>query len=53
MRLEQIMETSVDSVASDEPAQHAWERMRFRRIHHLVVVRGSRVVGVLSDRDLG
>ena len=27
--------------------------MRFNRIHHLVVVEGARVIGVLSDRDAG
>jgi CBS domain-containing protein len=27
--------------------------MRFNRIHHLVVTKGRRVVGVLSDRDAG
>ena len=31
----------------------AWELMHRRRIHHLVVMLGSEVVGVVSDRDAG
>jgi acetoin utilization protein AcuB len=27
--------------------------MRTKRIHHLVVTKGSRIVGILSDRDAG
>lgn len=53
MRLQQIMETSVDTVAPNEPAQQAWDRMRLTRTHHLVVTQGNAVVGVLSERDLG
>jgi acetoin utilization protein AcuB len=53
MRLADLMETSVATVTPELPAEHAWQRMRQRRIHHLVVVDGSRVIGLLSDRDLG
>ena len=53
MRLQEIMETVVDTVGPDEAAQQAWERMRQRRIHHLVVTRGTDILGVVSERDLG
>jgi len=53
MRLEQIMVTPVVSIDSRAQARAAWSRMRRRRIHHLVVTRDDRIVGILSDRDLG
>ena len=36
-----------------EPAESAWQRMRLRRIRHLVVMDGRTVVGIISNRDLG
>jgi CBS domain-containing protein len=53
MRLQEIMNTRVLSVGSQDEATFAWSRMQRRRIRHLVVVDGDRLVGVLSDRDLG
>jgi CBS domain-containing protein len=53
MRLFEIMSERVETVDSSTSAGDAWERMKRARIHHLVVMEGSRVVGVLSDRDLG
>lgn len=53
MRLQEIMETTVDTVRPDEAAERAWERMRQRRIHHLVVTQGPDIIGVVSERDLG
>lgn len=53
MRLIDIMETAVDTVQAAAPADSAWQRMRLRRIHHLVVMNGRTVAGVISDRDLG
>jgi len=47
------MSPDVVSVASSDAASVAWTRMRRRGIHHLVVLDGSRVVGILSERDLG
>ena len=52
IRLRDVMKNRVESVAADELAQTAWERMRARRIRHLVVLDGKEVVGVISDRDL-
>jgi CBS domain-containing protein len=53
MRLQDIMSTDVLTVAPGEAAGTAWERLWRARIHHLVVMNGRRVVGLLSDRDLG
>jgi acetoin utilization protein AcuB len=53
MRLEEIMNTRVHTVAATDTAAKAWELMRYHQIHHLVAVHRGRVVGVVSDRDLG
>jgi len=53
MRLPDIMSVDVKTAGRDEPAEAAWERMRAQRLHHLVVLDGKGVVGVLSDRDCG
>lgn len=34
-------------------ADQAWTVMRLKRIHHLVVTEERRIVGVVSERDLG
>lgn len=53
MRLDEIMSRRVVAVGPDEPAGAAWLRMQRERIRHLVVMDGPRLVGVLSERDLG
>ena len=53
MRLMEIMTTEVETAPSTEAAEKAFERMRTRRIRHLVVMDGRQVVGVLSERDVG
>jgi CBS domain-containing protein len=53
MRLEEIMTSRVVTIGPDEPASTAWSRMERERIRHLVVVESGRIVGVLSERDLG
>jgi len=53
MRLSEVMTEGVQTVPPTMAAADAWELMRRRRIHHLVVKLGSEVVGVLSDRDAG
>jgi acetoin utilization protein AcuB len=52
MLVSAIMSPAVVTVGLDETVasvQHLFERYRF---HHLVVLDGGRVVGVVSDRDL-
>jgi acetoin utilization protein AcuB len=53
MRCDEIMTRDVETVTPDLPATEAWERMRIAGIHHLVVMEGREVVGVISSRDLG
>jgi acetoin utilization protein AcuB len=53
MRLGDIMSTEVSTVSPSESAEAAWELMRRGNFRHLVVVDKKRVVGVLSQRDLG
>ena len=53
MRMQELMKSRVESVSAETTAESARERMRTRRIRHLVVTEGSKVVGVLSERDLG
>lgn len=53
MRVYEVMSKAVETV---KPAVHASEaktRMRQKKIHHLVVTKGSELAGVVSDRDLG
>ncbi|MGH8279176.1 MAG: CBS domain-containing protein [Gammaproteobacteria bacterium] len=53
MRLQEILTTPVIAVQPGDAAESAWTRMREARIRHLVVTERGRVVGVVSDRDLG
>ena len=53
MRVYEVMSKAVETV---KPAVHATEaktRMRQKKIHHLVVTEGSKLQGIVSDRDLG
>jgi CBS domain-containing protein len=52
MRLQDLMKRSVETITPGESADVASERMRQRRIHHLVVLDGRRVAGVVSQRDI-
>ena len=53
MRIEEIMTKQVLAIRPDADAEAAWHQMRTARIHHLVVIDGAQIVGILSDRDLG
>ncbi|MEO7218514.1 MAG: CBS domain-containing protein [Gemmatimonadaceae bacterium] len=53
MQIHEIMSTNVVTIGPREAASAAWSRMRRRGIRHLVVMDEDRVVGVLSERDLG
>jgi CBS domain-containing protein len=53
MRVQDVMTEGVKTISPTTAAEDAWNVMRLSRIHHLVVTRGQRVVGVLSDRDAG
>lgn len=53
MRVAEIMTRGVQTVPASLPAAEAWELMRANRFHHLIVIDGSDVRGVLSARDAG
>lgn len=53
MRVAEIMSTPVRTIGVADSAELAWERMHMHRIHHLVVVRDTEIVGIVTDRDLG
>jgi acetoin utilization protein AcuB len=53
MRVQDVMTEDVQTISPGNTAEDAWDLMRTRGFHHVVVTRGSSVVGVLSDRDAG
>lgn len=53
MKLKDFMSRGVLTVSPRTDATVAWNRMREKGIHHLVVTSGGRVRGIVSDRDLG
>ena len=53
MRVQDVMTKDVQTIAPTNAAEDAWELMRRHGFHHVVVTRGSHVVGILSDRDAG
>jgi len=53
MRVQEVMTKEVLTISPGKSAEEAWDLMQGRRIHHLVVTEGSRIVGVLSDGDIG
>lgn len=52
MRVSEIMSAGIQTVRPGTPVATARERMRARGIHHLLVVEGGEMRGVLSARDL-
>lgn len=53
MRIQDVMTRNVTTVSAAATADEAWTLMRMKRIHHLVVLEGADVVGLISERDLG
>jgi CBS domain-containing protein len=52
MTVSDVMNTDVLSIAPETPIEDARNLMRKRKIHHLVVRRGTQPVGVVSTHDL-
>jgi acetoin utilization protein AcuB len=50
--IQKYMTTSPHTVGEDQPMSVAHRLMREHRIRHLPVLRGSKIVGIVSDRDL-
>lgn len=53
MRVQDVMTKDVQTVSPETKAEEAWNLMRVKHFHHLVVTKGRRILGVLSDRDAG
>ena len=53
MQLLELMTKRVQTVPPSMAASDAWTLMRQKRIHHLAVLDGSMLVGVISGHDLG
>ena len=52
MRVRDLMTSKPITVDPETPMLDARQRMAEARIRHLVVVEGSRVVGIVTDRDI-
>ena len=52
MKVSEIMSVGVQSVRPGTPLATARDRMRTRKIHHLLVLEDAEIRGVLSLRDL-
>lgn len=53
LELRELMSTPVLALAADQPAGDAFALMRSERVRHAVAMRGKKIVGVVSDSDLG
>jgi len=53
MQIADIMTSPVETTFPGAAAEAAREQMKRRGCHHLVVMEGGRIAGVLSERDLG
>lgn len=50
--IQKYMTTSPHTIGDDQPMVVAHRMMREHHIRHLPVLRGAKIVGVVSDRDL-
>ena len=53
MKVSEIMSVGVQTVRPGTPAATARERMRTKKIHHLLVMEEAELLGVLSAREAG
>jgi len=51
MTISDVMTTPVTTVPPMLAATKAWQLMNRQGIHHLVVIDGGRIVGIVSERD--
>lgn len=52
-RLRDVMTTEAFTLTAGQTASDAWALMRTEDVKHAIVLGGTSVVGLLSDRDLG
>lgn len=53
MRIGDVMTSRVETIGPTQSAEEAWQAMRTLRTHHLIVTEGKKILGVISDRDVG
>lgn len=53
MRIQDIMSRDIKTITPSATANDARSAMRLNGIHHLVVVEGREVAGIISARDVG
>ena len=53
MRVYEVMSKAVETVKPAVHASEAKNRMHQHKIHHLVVTEGTKLAGIISERDLG
>jgi len=52
MRIQDVMTGDIVTIGPQATIAEAREKLRARRIHHLIVLEDKRILGILSDRDL-
>jgi len=52
MKVSEIMRTVLVTVTMDHTIEHARKIMKMKHIRHLLVVDGSKLVGIVTDRDV-
>jgi acetoin utilization protein AcuB len=53
LRLQDIMSTDLRTLDSMEPAERAYQCMREWKVHHILIVDGKELLGIVTHRDLG
>jgi len=52
MKVSEIMRTVLVTATMDHTIEHARKIMKMKHIRHLLVVDGSKLVGIVTDRDV-
>lgn len=52
MRVKDLMQKAVFTIGPEDPIDKIFPLLHFERIRHLPVIDGTRVIGIVSDRDL-
>jgi acetoin utilization protein AcuB len=52
MKVSELMTRKLITVGPDDSVEAAVQLLRLRGVRHLLVMKGDRLVGILSDRDL-
>jgi acetoin utilization protein AcuB len=52
MQIQDVMTRRVETIGATDDVRAALERMRMKRIRHLVVLKDGKVAGIVSDGDM-